>query len=202
MDSPLLEREVGDFAIRAVELRKSDHPLERRVISRNNLHASQERAAMPFISKIEARAYARATEILERVETAVSTIFPEELRSSISMTTTSVEGQSGDTISIVSGVLGTKELCERVFEFILGEIKTEGRRTLERSIDLRLDKNCVFFMRFDKQAAFLGDLKIDNEVDIISVRVFFRDYPRCKREDTVQMIERYLQDAGDRENED
>jgi len=157
---------------------------------------------MPFISKIEARAYARATEILERVETAVSTIFPEELRSSISMTTTSVEGQSGDTISIVSGVLGTKELCERVFEFILGEIKTEGRRTLERSIDLRLDKNCVFFMRFDKQAAFLGDLKIDNEVDIISVRVFFRDYPRCKREDTVQMIERYLQDAGDRENED
>ena len=157
---------------------------------------------MPFISKIEARAYARATEILERVETAVSTIFPEELRSSISMTTTSVEGQSGDTISIVRGVFETKELCERAFEFILREIKEEGRRALERSTDLRLDKNCVFFLRIDKQAALLGKLKMDNDVDIISVRVYFRDYPRCKREDTIQLIERYIEDAGERTNED
>ncbi len=157
---------------------------------------------MPFISKIEARAYARATEFLEKVETAVTSIFPEEVRPSISMTTSSVEGQSGDTISIVKATLERKKQCEQVFNFILRGIKTAGRNALQQSTDLRLDENCVFFLRIDKQAAYQGNLKINNEVDVISVRVYFRDYPRCEREDAIQMIESYIRACGEKEHED
>ncbi len=157
---------------------------------------------MPFISKIEARAYARATEVLKRVETALIQIFPEKFRSSISIETTFVEGQAGDVISIVRGTLENKEQCKDVFDSILKDLKTEGRRALERSIDLRLDENCVFFLRIDKQAAFLGTLKMNNEVDVISIRIYFRDYPRCKRKDAIQMIKYHIQEVGERENED
>ena len=157
---------------------------------------------MPFISKIEARAYARATEIPERVEAAVTRIFPEELRPGVSIEKTSVEGQAGDTISVIRGSLENKEHCETTFDFILREIKTEDRRALERSTDIRIDENCVFFMRIDKQVAYLGNLTMNNEVDVVSIRIHFRDYPRCKREDAIQMIEHHIQNAGEREVED
>ena len=151
---------------------------------------------MPFISKIEARAYARATELLERVETAVSNVFPEDIRVSVSLEVEKVEGQAGDSILIVKGLLENRASCEKVIDFILREIDINGRRALNRSIDLRLDDDSVFFLRLDKQAAFLGKLEITDRADIISVRVHFRDYPRCKKEEAKQMIESLILDAG------
>ena len=156
---------------------------------------------MPFISKIEARAYARATEILERVETAVLNLFPELMRPLISMKISSAEGQSGDVISIVSSELEGKENCQTTFDFVLSEMKRESQRALRRSIDLRLDNDCVLFLRIDKQAAYLGEVELTDKSDVISVRFHFRDYPRCKRNDATQIIENQLQIAGEREDE-
>ena len=156
---------------------------------------------MPFISKIEARAYARATEILERVETAVLNLFPELMRPLISMKISSAEGQSGDVISIVSSELEGKENCQTTFNFVLSKMKRESQRALRRSIDLRLDNDCVLFLRIDKQAAYLGEVELTDKSDVISVRFHFRDYPRCKRNDATQIIENQLQIAGEREDE-
>jgi RNA binding exosome subunit len=156
---------------------------------------------MPFISKIEARAYARATEILERVETAVLNLFPELMRPLISMKISSAEGQSGDVISIVSSELEEKENCQTTFNFVLSKMKRESQRALRRSIDLRLDNDCVLFLRIDKQAAYLGEVELTDKSDVISVRFHFRDYPRCKRNDATQIIENQLQIAGEREDE-
>lgn len=153
---------------------------------------------MPFISKIEARAYVRATEIIERVVTAVSNIFPVEARPIISITISSAEGQVGDSISIVSVLLEGRENCEAVFDFILKEMKIEGQKALKRSIELRLDDDCVFFLRIDKQVAYLEEVKITDKTDIISARFHFRDYPRCKRDDVIKMIESRLQIAGEK----
>lgn len=153
---------------------------------------------MPFISKIEARAYARATEIVERIETAVSNIFPKKIRPKISMQTTTAEGQSGNSILIVSGLIEGRENCDAILDFILGEMRLESQRALRRSIDLRLDDNCVFFLRIDKQAAYLGELKLTDNADVISIRFHFRNYPRSRREEVIQMIEDRLQVAGER----
>lgn len=150
---------------------------------------------MPFISKIEARAYARATEIFERVSKAVLHIFPEDIRSNVSMTTSSAEGQAGDSIFIITGLLEGEERCEAVFNFILREMGIESKRALKRSIELRLDEGCVFFLRIDKQTAYLGEVKLTDRADVISVRFHFRDYPRCRRNDVLQMIESRLQPA-------
>ena len=89
-----------------------------------------------------------------------------------------------------------KLIRNNLTHFILREIDINGRRALNRSIDLRLDDDSVFFLRLDKQAAFLGKLEITDRADIISVRVHFRDYPRCKKEEAKQMIESLILDAG------
>ena len=152
---------------------------------------------MPFIRKIEARAYSRATEISEKVLTAILGIFPENVRQNVSVSKEKAEGQSGDSISIVSGLLENRDECEITFDYILKHLVKSDRSAIKRSIDLRLNRNCAFFLRIDKQGAFLGKMKLANNTDVIRARFYFRDRPRCKKKDAILMIEKRLQDAED-----
>ena len=150
---------------------------------------------MPFIRKIEARVYSRTTEITDRVATAIRHLFPEDVRENVSITEENVEGQSGDDISILSGLLKNKDDCELTFDFILKNMDKKDRRTVKRSLDLRLDDNCVFFLRIDKQGAFLEKIRLANNTDVIRARFYFRDSPRCKKKDAMLLIEQRLKNA-------
>jgi RNA binding exosome subunit len=150
---------------------------------------------MPFIHKIEARVYSRATEIIDRVTTAILNLFPEDVRKNVSITQEKVEGQSGDDICILSGLLKVQDACELTFDFILNNMEKKDRRTLKRSLDLRLSDNCVFFLRIDKQGAYLEKIRLANNADVIRARFYFRDSPRCKKEDAMLLIEQRLRDV-------
>ena len=152
---------------------------------------------MPFIRKIEARAYSRATEISERVSTALCGIFPENIRQNVSISEESAEGQSGDSILILTGLLDNREECELSFDFMLQHMEKKDRRALKRTLDLRLNKNCVFFLRIDKQGAFLGKIRLADYADVIRTRIYFSDNPRCKKKDAISLIERRLQGVED-----
>jgi RNA-binding protein len=150
---------------------------------------------MPFIRKIEARVYSRATEITDRVATAILNIFPEDVRKNVSITAEKAEGQSGDDISILSGSLKNKDECELTFDYILKQMEKKDRRAVKRSLDLRLNNNSVFFLRIDKQGAFLEKIRLANNADVIRARFYFRDSPRCKKKDAMLHIEQRLKDA-------
>ncbi len=151
---------------------------------------------MPFVNKIEARAYARATEVLERVALSVQSIFPENVRQELVMSKSKAEGQAGDAILVISATLEGQENCEPVLDYIFEQMDNQGRRAIERSLDIRLDDECVFFLRIDKQAALLGNMKVAGESDLISARFHFKQYPRCKREEVILSIESRLRAAG------
>ena len=152
---------------------------------------------MPFIRKIEARAYSRATEISERVSTAICGIFPEDVRQNVSFSEEMAEGQSGDSISIVTGLLDNRSECEISLDYMLKQMEKKDRRTIKRTLDLRLNNNCVFVLRIDKQGAFLGKIRLADNADVIRTRIYFRDSPRCKKKDAILLIEKRLQDAED-----
>ena len=152
---------------------------------------------MPFIRKIEARAYSRATEISERVATAIQGIFPENVRSNVSISVENVEGQYGDSISIVTGLLDNRNECEISFDFMLKHMEKKDRRAIKRTLDLRLNNNCVFFLRIDKQGAFLGKIRLADNTGVIRTRIYFKDSPRCKKKDAILLVEERLRDAED-----
>jgi RNA binding exosome subunit len=151
---------------------------------------------MPFVSKIEARAYVRTTEVFERVVSAVLSIFPEHLRQSVLIESSKAEGQVGDTITIVSGALDGEEDCEAALDYLFGQMDRQSRRIIERSLDIRLDDQCIFFLRIDKQAAFQGLVRMANGQDVISVKLYFKHYPRCKPDEVLLVIEEKLKTAG------
>ncbi|MHA2025440.1 MAG: RNA-binding domain-containing protein [Candidatus Thorarchaeota archaeon] len=151
---------------------------------------------MTFVAKIEARAYSRATELSERVESAILNLFPEEFRKDVEMSFTKAEGHSGYNIQIVVARLKNKAGCESTLDRIITGFDDRDRRRVRNSLLRRLNENCIFFLRIDKQAAFQGKIALADEADIISVRIDIRQYPSCKQEDAVTMLENRFQAAG------
>jgi RNA binding exosome subunit len=151
---------------------------------------------MSFVAKVEARAYSRATEVSDRVVTAIRNLYPEKYHEFVEFESTKVEGQSGDDILIVESNLKDKIGCEATLDYILEKFDKRDRRRLSNSLIRRIDRNCLFFIRIDKQAAFLDDIVLEKGPDVISVQIHIRQYPRCKQEDAVTMLEKRLRAAG------
>ncbi len=151
---------------------------------------------MTFVARIKARAYSRATELPERVEGAILNLFPEEFRKDVRLNTTGVEGHSGDDKQIVEAQLNNKIGCEATLDYIFSSFDDRDRRRVWNSLLLRLNVNCLFFLRIDKQAAFLGKIALADDPDVISVRIDIKQYPKCRQEDAKTMLENRLQAAG------
>ena len=151
---------------------------------------------MSFVAKIEARAYSRATEVPERVTTAILNLYPEMFRDSVDLDSTKVEGQSGDEIIIVASTLEDKTGSEATLDYIFERLDERDCRRLLNSLERRLDRNCLFFIRIDKQEAFLGNIVLARGPDVISVQIHLRQYPRCRLEDAMKMLEDRLRAAG------
>ena len=151
---------------------------------------------MSFVAKIEARAYSRATEVPERVIEAVLNLYAEKFRELVQFGSTKVEGHSGDEFLIVESMLKDKTGCEATLDHIFGRLDERDRRHLRNSLLRRIDRNCLFFVRIDKQAAFLEDIKLAKGPDVISIQVHIQQYPKCRQEDARTMLEDRLDSAG------
>jgi len=195
-DLLLLVRGAEALIKREEALKKSDPQSVQRGTEQSSLNPSSEGAAMPFVNRIEARAYSRVTEVQERVTSSVQSLFPENLRQKLVISMSKAEGQVGDTIQVITAILEGQENCEPVIDYVFEQMDSQSRRAIERSLDVRLDEDCIFFLRIDKQAAFLGSMKIAGESDLISTRFHFKHYPRCKRKEVMLLIESRLRSAG------
>ncbi|MHA2352835.1 MAG: RNA-binding domain-containing protein [Candidatus Thorarchaeota archaeon] len=151
---------------------------------------------MSFVAKIEARAYSRATEVPDRVIAAVLNLYAEKFQDLVRFESTKVEGQSGDAILIVESKLKDKVGSEATLDYIFGKLNERDRRRLRNSLLSRIDRNCQFFVRIDKQAAFLDDIKLAKGPDVISIQVHIQQYPKCRQENAKTMLEDRLGSAG------
>jgi len=126
----------------------------------------------PFLN-IRLRAIAQATEIEERVEAAM--LFVSGLEE---VPFTIAEGHFGNPLTIFEVEL-TKTRDMNKFLQILKDGKL--LMPLLEKIDPRLDENCVFHFRLDKQKAYAEELVLANSKDIIDVSMKVAAYP-AKRE--------------------
>lgn len=149
-----------------------------------------------FVGKIEAQAYCRATEVLDRVRSAVLNLFPEDIRPDVKTATSQAEGHSGTRIVVIVSSLEKRNLCDRFLSHLFESFSDSERQIIENSLDSRLDDQCTLFLRIDKQAAFLEQLELTTEPDVILLRIHLRDYPRCQRNEARAMIVERLWGKG------
>ena len=124
---------------------------------------------------IDLRTFCYATEDEKRVEEAIRAFLPEEFALDRMENT----GHHGDRIVVLSARVETADDMRYILDR-LAELD-DIERVLEE-LDERVDDNCSFFMRLDKQAAFQDEIRLG---DGITLRAKVEAYP-AKHEAAVE----------------
>ena len=140
------------------------------------------------ITKVEARAYSRSTEVLDRVKTAVLNLYPPNFREDIEITTTNTTSHIKHPIVIIEAVTQKKQIAEQTFDYIIQKLSIEDKIELKNTLHQRISEKCTLFVRIDKQAAFLDKIRLADTSDLVSVKVSVTMYPRCNRDTIITNI--------------
>ncbi|TQQ79820.1 RNA-binding protein [Halonotius terrestris] len=139
---------------------------------------------------IDLRTFCYATEDEKRVEEALRQFLPEEFEIDRVENT----GHHGDRIVILSARVETADGMRVVLDQLAALDAID--RVLEE-LDERVDDNCSFFLRLDKQAAFNGLVRLGEG---ITLRAKVEAYP-AKHEKAVANAREAIQLAGENDTE-
>jgi RNA binding exosome subunit len=125
------------------------------------------------IGYITVRVFAHATEDSEKVLAAVRNTLPKELAESAVFKQTSLSGHHGNLIVLFEAEFADRKVLLAALEKFGGGLTALDKLTLSSEINLHLEKGNLF-LRFDKQRAFLGQLRFSLN-DPIHYKIHFRN---------------------------
>jgi RNA binding exosome subunit len=125
------------------------------------------------VGYVNIRVFAHATEDQERVMAAVRNTLPLELGKNVVFKKTGLTGHHGNPITMFEVELVDRERLMGVLEGIGSRLIALDKETLARDMALHLEKGNLY-LRFDKQQAFLGELRFSSN-DPIHFKVHFRN---------------------------
>lgn len=125
------------------------------------------------VGYIDIRVFAHATENQEKVEAATKNLFTETLSESIVFEKTALSGHHSNPIILLTAKLTDRKLLPSALEKIGANLSSLDKSQLNDEIKLHLEKGNLY-LRFDKQAAFLGQTKFTLN-DPIHLKIHFRD---------------------------
>ncbi|HEY9205570.1 MAG TPA: RNA-binding domain-containing protein [Candidatus Methanoperedens sp.] len=135
------------------------------------------------IHNITLRAKASATESEERVKTALSIfLFDGEIE------IINTEGHFGNPITIFLVRIKGKN-CSRFIEYLKAKLPEQELDRLRKELDERMDDDCSFHIRFDKQAAYKGIVQLATTTDTIAADIKIKAYP-AKRKKAIEVAEK------------
>lgn len=133
---------------------------------------------------VDVRAFAYATEEEGRVERALRAVLPPDAE----LHRETTEGHYGDRILILSSRIETADDIRHVLERLYEMPEFDRVRA---QIPQRVDEDCAFFLRLDKQRAFDGEVALGRG---IQVRGKVEAYP-ASRNAAIENLQEYLATA-------
>ena len=124
------------------------------------------------IAYIDIRVFAHATEDTEKVLSAVHNVFPTELGDKVVFKKTSLTGHYRNPLILFETRVKEKDAVKAVFEKLASGLGSLDKELLNNEIKQRLDKG-NFYIRIDKQSAYLNELKLCS-TDPIRFRIHFK----------------------------
>jgi RNA binding exosome subunit len=125
------------------------------------------------IGYIDIRVFAHATDNTAKVEAATKNLFPENLTESLIFAQTTLSGHHSNPIIMLTAKLTDRKLLPSALEKLGAGLSALDKEQLNEEIKLHLEKGNLY-LRFDKQAAYLGQAKFTQN-DPIHVKVHFKD---------------------------
>jgi len=120
------------------------------------------------------KAFAHATEDINKVRNALKNILPDEIKNAINnLNVTTVKGHYGNEINILDLTL-SKNDSYSLLKNILCKLEETERNILLASLSSRSDvKHSHLYVRLSKQDAYLGKLKLLDGSDVIKLVITF-----------------------------
>jgi len=134
------------------------------------------------IAYIDIRFFAHATEDLNKVIEAVQRLLPAHHVDDIMFKRHDLRGHYGNPISFFESKITSREIINTFIENLTSRLNRLDKETLRREFDLHTAKGSLY-IRLDKQALLLGELKLCT-ADPVRVRIRFS---KKKTEDVIQI---------------
>jgi RNA binding exosome subunit len=125
------------------------------------------------IGYITVRVFAHATEDREKVLSAVRNTVPKELSENAVFKQTILTGHHGNPIMLFESQFTDRKVLPFMLERIGSGLTALDLETLNSEVRMHLE-NGNLFLRFDKQRAFLGELRFSSD-DPIHFKIHFRN---------------------------
>ncbi|MCL1966038.1 MAG: hypothetical protein FWF66_07185 [Candidatus Bathyarchaeota archaeon] len=125
------------------------------------------------IGYVDLRVFAHVTEDSEKVLTAVRNLLTPDLVETVQFTKNSLTGHHGNAITFFTAQLTEKKLLPTLLEKFGQNISALDKEELHTNFNLHLEKTNLY-LRFDKQAAFLGKIKFAQK-DPIHLKIHFKN---------------------------
>lgn len=130
-------------------------------------------SAKPPIGHMDIRVFAHATEDTDNVETAVKNLLPNELAEILVFQKTTLTGHHGNPIILFTAQLIDKKTLPLALQKLGSGLNSLDKEELTHDLRLHLEKRNLY-LRFDKQAAFLGTIKFSQN-DPIHFKIHFKN---------------------------
>jgi len=131
--------------------------------------------------------FVHATEDEQRVLSALRTLLPEE----VEVHQSKLKGHHGNPILNLEAKVGQRKLLRELWQHVSTELHAGELEKLGKIIPERVDENCFFYLRFNKQLAHAGELALTDSGDAIHLRLKVTAYP-AKREVAVKLLEKFI----------
>jgi len=127
----------------------------------------------PSIGYVDLRVFAHATEDLEKVLTALRNLLPMDLSETVLFEKNSLTGHHGNSITLFTTQLTEKKLLPAILENFGQNMNALDKDDLNNNLARHIEKTNLY-LRFDKQAAFLGKIKFTQD-DPIHFKIHFKN---------------------------
>lgn len=133
-----------------------------------------------MIHNISYRVFVYGTENEEKVREAIKILFPNSHPQ-----TETIEGYFKNPVLILHDKLGKKRETKEFIK-ILQNLDSSTKKRVLNELNNKMDDKGNLFLRFDKQRAYRGDLKIIEHGDAVHVKIKIAAYP-AKKEKAMEL---------------
>ncbi|MCW4043890.1 MAG: hypothetical protein NWE94_00030 [Candidatus Bathyarchaeota archaeon] len=125
------------------------------------------------IGYVDIRVFAHATEDLEKVLTAARNTLPTEVSENTVFQKKTLTGHHGNPITLFETKIADKQALPLVLAKIASSLKALDKEMLNSEMKLHVEKHNLY-LRFDKQSAYMSELKFSSN-DPIHFKIHFKN---------------------------
>lgn len=140
----------------------------------------------PFSSAVVST-HAHATEEDPRVLEALRTLLPE----AVEVRQSKLKGHHGNPITGFEARVSRKAPLRELWERVAAKLRVGEVENIRRVLPMRIDESCHFYLRFDKQLAYCGELALTDSGDAVHMKLKVAAFP-AKHEVAVGLAEKFI----------